>query len=188
MICSVFSLSMLETERLILRRFDENDTDAVYALRSDADVMRFIREPQKRQETVNWLKMVSSLWETEKIGFCAVVEKQTGKLIGWCGLWRLPETGETEIGYAIARQFWGRGLGSEAAGAFLAYGFETLKLYEIAAVARPENTASRRVMEKLGMTFGYTGEFYGRDLVHYSITIEEFFNAKAHSGKDAGIF
>lgn len=187
MICIVFS-PMLETGRLILRRFTGDDADAVFAMRSDADVMRFIRSPQNRQETVNWLEMVSSLWETENLGFCAVVEKQTGALVGWCGLWRLKETGETEIGYAIAREFWGRGLGSEAARAFLAYGFETLKPDKIVAVARSENAASRRVMEKLGMTFDYIGEFYGRDLVHYSITKEEFFNAKAQSGKDAKIF
>ena len=165
---------MLETERLILRRFDENDTDAVFALRSDAEMMRFIREPQKRQESVNWLKLVSSLWETDKIGFCAVVEKTSERLIGWCGLWRLKETGETEIGYAIAGEFQGKGLATEAAAAFLAYGFETLKLDKIAAVAVPENTASRRVMEKLGMHYDYTDVFYGRDLVHYSITKKEF--------------
>jgi ribosomal-protein-alanine N-acetyltransferase len=165
---------MLETERLILRRFDEKDTDAVFALRGDAEMMRFIREPQKRQESVNWLKLVSSLWETDKIGFCAVVEKTSERLIGWCGLWRLKETGETEIGYAIAGEFQGKGLATEAAAAFLSYGFETLKLDKIAAVAAPENSASRRVMEKLGMRFDYTGEFYGRDLVHYSITKENF--------------
>jgi RimJ/RimL family protein N-acetyltransferase len=172
MIC-IYS-PMLETERLILRRFDENDTDAVFALRSDAEMMRFIREPQNRQESVNWLKMVSSLWETEKIGFCAVIEKASGSLIGWCGLWRLKETGETEIGYAIARKFWGGNFATEAARAFLVYGFETLKFDKIAAVAAPENTGSRRVMEKLGMTFDYVGEFYGRDLVHYSISRESW--------------
>ena len=165
---------MLETERLLLRRFTERDVDAVFALRGDAEIMRFIRSPQKRQESVNWLKLVSSLWETERIGFCAVIEKRSGALVGWCGLWRLKETGETEIGYAIDRRFWGKGLATEAARAFLDYGFETLKLDKIAAVARPENIGSRRVMEKLGMTFDYTGEFYGRDLVHYSISRESW--------------
>ena len=172
MIWIVFS--MLETERLLLRRFTKRDVNAVFAMRSDAEMMRFIRAPQNRQESVNWLKLVSNLWETEKIGFCAVIENRSGALIGWCGLWRLNETGETEVGYAIAREFWGRGLATEAAGAFLAYGFETLKLDKIAAVAAAENTGSRRVMEKLGMSFDYTGTFYGRDLVHYSITREKF--------------
>ena len=165
---------MLETERLILRKFDEGDIDAVYAMRSDSEVMRFIRESQNRQETINWLKLVSSHWEDEKIGFCAVIEKASGKLIGWCGLWRLKENGETEIGYAIAKEYWGKGFAVEAAGAFLEYGFNKLKLQSIVAVARPENRASRRVMEKLGMHYDYTGEFYGRQLVHYLITKEDF--------------
>jgi RimJ/RimL family protein N-acetyltransferase len=167
---------MLETERLILRRFygGDDDIEAVYAMRSDADTMRFIREPQNRDETVKWIELVSSLWESDRIGFCAVVEKSSGRIIGWCGLWRLKETGETEVGYAIRKEFWGRGLASEAARAFLDYGFNRLNLDKIVAVAFPDNTASRRVMEKIGMRYDYTGQFYGRDLVHYSITRDEF--------------
>lgn len=161
---------MIETERLILRKFDEGDTDVVFALRSDTEMMRYIREPQNRQETVNWINLISSHWQDAKIGFCAVVEKQSDRVIGWCGLWRLKETGETEVGYAIDKNFQRRGYAREAAKAFLIYGFEVLNLDEIVAVARPENTASRRVMEKLGMKYDYTGEFYGRQLVHYSIS------------------
>lgn len=165
---------MLETDRLVLRKFDERDIEAVFAMRSDAEVMRFIREPQERNETVNWIKLVSSRWDIEKIGFCAVVEKASNRLIGWCGLWRLKETGETEIGYAIASKYWGNGFAAEAAHRFLEYGFSELKLEKIAAVTRPDNAASRRVMEKIGMNYDYAGEFYGRQLVHYSITKEKF--------------
>src|SRR3712207_2272774 len=107
---------MLETERLILRKFTPADVDAVYEMRRDAEIMRFIREPQKnRRESENWLRLVSGLWESDRIGFCAVVEKASGQVIGWCGLWRLAENGETEVGYAIARQFWQKGFASEAA-------------------------------------------------------------------------
>jgi RimJ/RimL family protein N-acetyltransferase len=166
---------MLETERLLLRRFNETDVDAVFAMRSDAALMRFIRAPQTDQkEAESWLKLVSSRWESDRIGFCAVIEKSTNRFIGWCGLWRLKETGETEVGYALVKDFHGRGFASEAAEAFLVYGFEILKLEEIVAVARPENRASRAVMERLGMTFDYTGRFYDNELVHYSITKEEF--------------
>lgn len=165
---------MLETERLILRKFEENDVDSIFEMRSDLRVMRFIREPQSRDETINWLKLVSSHWRDEKIGFCAVIEKSSGKVIGWCGLWRLKETGETEVGYAIAGEHWNKGLAAEAARCFLEYGFTELNLEKIVAVAQPENTASRRVMEKLGMNHDYTGEFYGRQLVHYSISKADF--------------
>ena len=166
---------MFETERLILRKFNETDVDAVYAMRSDADLMRFIREPQTNHaEAESWINLVSSRWETEKIGFCAVVEKSSQRFAGWCGLWRLKETSEIEVGYALVKEFRGRGYAVEASEAFVKYGFEQLNLKEIVAVARAENRASRRVMERLGMSYDYTGKFYDRDLVHYSITKEEF--------------
>lgn len=180
---------MLETERLILRRMNESDIDEIFVMRTDKDVMRYIREPvAKRKEAENWINLVSSRWEDEKIGFCALVEKQSGKFIGWCGLWRLKETGEIEVGYALKKDFWGKGFAVEAAEAFLEYGFGELNLEKIVAVANPENRASRRVMEKLGMRFDYTGEFYGRDLVHYSIAKEFFFNAKSQRREAAKFF
>ncbi len=167
---------MLETERLFLRPMNETDVDAVFAMRSDENVMRFIRAPQtKRAEAENWINLVSSCWEDEKIGFCSIIEKSSKRFIGWCGLWRLKETGEIEVGYALFKEFWGRGFASEAAGAFLKYGFENLELEKIVAVASPENTNSRRVMEKLGMKYDYTGKFYERDLVHYTIVKDDYF-------------
>lgn len=165
---------MLETERLILRPLNENDVDAIYAMRSDAAVMRFIREPQNRRESADWIELVSSRWHDEKIGFCAMIEKSSNEFVGWCGIWRLKETKKLEIGYAVAKDFWGKGLATEAALEFLGYAFEKLSPEKIVAVAHPENAPSRRVMEKLGMSYDYTGVFYGSDLVHYSITKMEF--------------
>lgn len=179
---------MLETARLILRPFSEKDVDSIFAMRSDADVMRFIREPQKhRGEAENWISLTSSRWKDEKIGFCAVIEKSSGKFVGWCGLWRLKETDEVEVGYALIKDFRGLGYAVEASEALLIYGFEELNLKEIVAVARPENRASWRVMERLGMTYDYTGKFYDSDLVHYSITREEFINAKAQRRENAKV-
>ena len=165
---------MLETERLILRPLNAADTDAVYAMRSDADVMRYIRKPQNYAETVDWIGLVSSRWTKEKIGFYSVIEKETGKFVGWCGLWKLKETGEIEVGYAIAKNFWGKNYAAEAAEKCLEHGFGELNLPQIVAVAVPENVFSRRVMEKIGMNFDYTGKFYDLELVHYSISAEKF--------------
>ncbi len=162
-----------------MRPLDGNDVDAIYTLRRDAEFMRFIREPQtKRAEAENWIKLVSRLWDSEKIGFCAVIDKTSNEFIGWCGLWKLKETGETEVGYAIAENFQKKGFASEAAEKFLEYGFCQLNLEKIVAVARPENTASRRVMEKIGMKYDGIGKYYDRDLAHYSITQENFMAAK----------
>ena len=166
---------MLETARLFLRPMNESDVAAIYALRSDAEIMRFIRAPQmNRPDVAAWINLISSLWETEKIGLCAVFDKTSNSLIGWCGLWRLQETGETEVGYAIAKDFQKKGLASEAAAKFLEYGFDRLNLDKIVAVARPENVASCRVMEKIGMKFDGIGKYYDRDLAHYSILREDF--------------
>ena len=165
---------MLETERLTLRPLDEKDIDEIYAMRSDADVMRFIREPQNRAESADWVKLVSSRWQAEQIGFCAMIEKTSDKFVGWCGIWRLKETRELEIGYATVKNAWGKGLATEAAREFLDYAFGRLKPEKIVAVAQPKNEPSRRVMEKLGMNYDYTGIFYGSNLVHYSITKEKF--------------
>lgn len=162
---------MLETTRLFLRPMDEADVDSVFAMRSDADVMRFIRAPQiEIGEAENWVKLISSRWATERIGFCALIEKQTGQFIGWCGLWRLTESKEIEVGYALRKEFWGRGFAVEASEAFLHYGFDDLNLEKIVAVADPENRNSRRVMEKLGMFYDGTGKYYARELAHYTIT------------------
>jgi len=172
---------MLETKRLFLRPLKKTDADAIYRMRSDKDVMRYIRQPQNRAETENWIRLVSSRWETEKIGFCGVFETTSEKFLGWCGVWRLAETNELEVGYAIAKQFWNRGYATEAAEIFLEYAFENIKPDKITAVAEPENTASRRVMEKLGMKFVKTGEFYDRELVQYAVTEKEFYSKKVKS-------
>jgi ribosomal-protein-alanine N-acetyltransferase len=166
---------MIETERLLLRKMNKNDIDSIFAMRSDTDVMRYIREPQNRQESANWIELVSSKWKTHKIGFCAVILKETNELIGWCGLWVLAETGEIEVGYAIMKKFWQQGFAYETAKAFLDYGFNQLNLPKIVAVGKPENTGSRKVMEKLGMKFDHIGKYYELDLVHYTITKDEFF-------------
>lgn len=168
-------MNFLETDRLTLRPFEEADVDAVFEMRRDVEIMRFIRAPQtKRSEAVSWIRMISARWAGEKIGFCAVIGKETGDFIGWCGLWLLKESDEIEVGYAIARKFWGNGFATEAARRFLTYGFETLALEKIVAVAYPENEPSRKVMTKLGMRFVRIGTFYKTELVQYAITRDEY--------------
>jgi len=165
---------MLETERLIMRPLVESDVDEIFAMRSDEEIMRFIREPQGRSESLDWIKLVSARWDTEKLGFCAVIEKETDKFLGWCGIWRLRETNELEVGYAIEKAYWGKGFATEAAEKFIEYAFENIKPDKIVAVAEPKNLASRRVMEKLGMKFVKIAKFYERELVQYAIIKKDF--------------
>ncbi len=167
---------MLETERLILRRFEDRDAEQIGALRADADFMRFIKTPETLRQAQGWMRMVSQYWDTKNFGFWAIVLKQTKQVVGWNGTWTLAETGEPEIGFAIARKFGGKGLATEAARAALRFSFENRLATATVALSYPENLASRRVMEKIGMRFVEQRYFdsYGKTLVYYRITKEEY--------------
>jgi ribosomal-protein-alanine N-acetyltransferase len=100
----------------------------------------------------------------------AVVYKKDRKLIGHCGFKFLENTREIQIGYLLLPYYWGMGLGTEAASAALKYGFEVAKLERVVAVAKPENIASRRVMEKVGMKYEKNAYYYNNNVVYYSIS------------------
>ena len=170
------SKDYFETERLTVRPFKNSDADAIAALRADPQFMRYIKATETRRQSISWMELVSQYWRTGNYGFWAVVLKESNNAIGWSGTWNLAETKEKEIGFAIAPPFWGRGLATEAARVALRYSFENRGATKTVAVARPENLASRRVMEKLGMKFETERYFasYGLKLVYYSMTGEEY--------------
>jgi RimJ/RimL family protein N-acetyltransferase len=164
---------MIETERLVLCQFRLEDLDALVQLRADPEVMRYIGD-QSREKVEQRLRYYISHYESHGFGMWAVIDKSTGAMAGWCGLVFLDETPEVEVGYGVARDYWGRGLMTEAARASLRYGFERAGLPRIVAVAMPEHTASRRIMEKLGMRYEKNVFHYGHDLVYYAIGREDF--------------
>jgi RimJ/RimL family protein N-acetyltransferase len=164
---------MIETERLVLRRFTPGDLDALVGLRADPLVMRYIGD-QSREKVEQRLGYYISHYEPHGFGMWAVIDKTTAALIGWCGLIFLDQTPEVEVGYGVAREHWGKGLMTEAARACLRYGFEQAALERIVAVAMPENSASRRIMEKLGMRYEKMVHHYGKDLAYYAIERAEF--------------
>lgn len=170
---------MLETERLILRKFTPDDLDALIDLRSDEEVIRYIggRRLQNAEAIAKRLKFYIECYEKYGFGMCAMIWKETGEIIGWSGLQPLEETGETEVGYGMIRRFWGRGIGCECARAWLEYGFKTANAARIVAVADPANKGSWRIMEKCGMKYEKTDEHYGMTCVFYGISREEFLNS-----------
>ncbi|MEN4762351.1 GNAT family N-acetyltransferase [Chryseobacterium sp. C39-AII1] len=171
----------LETERLILRKLEENDVERMFLLDSNSDVMKYIgveplTEPDQSREVI---KIIQKQYSETGLGRLAVIEKSTGLLIGWCGLKLL--TQETngyknvyELGYRFLPETWGKGYASEAAKASLEYGFHQIKANIIYAYAHCENEASLHILTKLG--FEKTGEFEEPDGIcfWYELTLEKY--------------
>jgi ribosomal-protein-alanine N-acetyltransferase len=170
---------MLETERLILRKFVPEDLEKLIELRSDDEVIKYLggRRLQNPEAIEKRMRFYMDCYAKYGYGMCAMIWKDTGEMIGWSGLQPLEETGETEVGYGMIREFWGKGIGCEAARAWLGYGFEKAGLERIVAVAAPENAGSWRIMEKCGMRREKTETHYGMECVFYGITREEFYES-----------
>jgi len=166
----------IETGRLILRPFELDDLDDLAAILADPDVTRYLPggRPRTREQTGTTLQFIISHWEQHGFGWWAVNLKTDRELIGWCGLKLLDSTGGVEVLYLFARRHWGQGYATEACTASLRYGFQELKLDRIIALAVPENAASRRVMEKMGMQYEKTAEYYNLELACYSVTRAAF--------------
>ncbi len=165
---------MIETERLLIRKFTLDDLDWFARMRGDAEVMRYVTGAQSREKVADRLQHYFSFYDEYGFGFWAVVHKADSQPAGWCGLHTLDGTPEIEVGYGFDKPYWGQGLATEAARAALRYGFERAGLERIVAVADPQNTGSWRVMEKLGMKFERLAHYYGGEVVYYAITRDEF--------------
>ncbi len=145
----------IETTRLRLRRWIDADFEPLVAMNADPRVMEFFPSTASRKETEDLWSRIHDHFETHGFGLWAM--EVDGIFAGWLGLMR-PRfeahfTPCVEVGYRLRTEFWGRGLATEGARAVLRYGFERLKLEEIVSFTVPSNTRSRRVMEKIGLTF-----------------------------------
>ena len=144
---------ILETNRLIIRPWTIEDAEILFEICRDDEVMKYIgtgnayKTLDEAEKFLNW----AVNYQTEN-GFCrwAVLEKSSREIVGSCGFARPHETQEIELGYLFARKHWGKGFATEAAGACKNYGFEKLKFREIIALTDLENTASQKVLEKIG--------------------------------------
>lgn len=155
---------ILETPRLIIRNWREEDRDLLFEINSDPEVMRFFPMRRNRKEADEIFDYIQSLIAETGIGFYAIELKADGKVAGFCGLLRtdlaphIPK-GTIEIGWRLAKRYWRQGLASEAAIALLRYGFETLDLDEIVSFAVKDNLPSIAVMRRIGMLHDGNGDF-----------------------------
>ncbi len=159
-------MTLIETERLLLREFVPDDTNALAAVISDPETMRFYPQPRDRAGVEKWIEHNRQRYRDDGHGLWAMVLKSSGEVVGDCGLARqtVDDTDEIEIGYHVRRDLWGRGLAPEAAAACCDYGFEHLNAEHLVALIRPENLPSRRVAEKVGLSL-WKEAMWG-DLLH----------------------
>jgi len=156
-------MKILETKRLVFRHLEPGDLDRLFALYGDPEVRRYFPEGtltyEETKDELEWF--LNGHPEHPELGLWATIHKETDRFIGRCGLlpWTIDERLEVEVAYLLAKEYWGQGLGTEAAQAILDYGFGNLRLSRLICLIDRENLASIRVAEKIGMTF----EKEGRD-------------------------
>lgn len=147
---------ILETNRLVLRHLVMDDLDELFALYRDPEIRRYFPEGvlnfEETKEELEW--HMNGHPRHPELGLWATIHKETGKFIGRCGLlpWQIDEKLEVEIAYLLDKSFWHQGLATETAEGILTYGFEQLNLSRLICLIDPENIASQRVAERIGMT------------------------------------
>lgn len=171
---------IIETERLILREKTMEDKEELFALHTDPEVQKYTGESVVESIEVieNALKRRVRDYKKYGYGRWLVEDKMTKECIGWAGLLYLPEFDKIDIGYRFHQKHWGKGYATEASKAILEYGFNTLNLDLIIAIAMPDNLASIRVMEKIGMKFDKQAPYDEEiiDAIWYKISKSDYNN------------
>lgn len=164
----------LETERLYIRELTIEDLDALMAIFGDPEVMEYsLNGPMNREEAEEYLReRILANYAAYGHSFWGVVEKHSRELVGIAGLLNqvLDEAEEVELGYRLARDYWGRGFASEATRAIRDYAFDVLGLEHIISIIEPSNIHSVRVAEQMGMTVRTATTFHGFNVDIYHVT------------------
>lgn len=142
----------IDSERLVMRAYEPDDVERIHAvLYSDPVARQWTGGPSVTTETRAVIAHYIDAQQRDGYAYWALLERSSGVLVGEAGLKALDDVGpEIEVGYALAVAYWGRGYATEAAHAVLDEAFGPMRLERVYATAHPENTRSRRVLEKLG--------------------------------------
>lgn len=144
-------MELLRTKRLILRRFEETDFKSLTSMMTDAETMHYtgFRKPQPIEK----IRELLAKWHSEgtsSLGVWAVVHIDSKDFIGWSML-KMTDSDFPELGYMLSKEKWGMGYATELAAAILDHAFSNLKVAKVSAITSPDNLASIRVLEKIGM-------------------------------------
>jgi RimJ/RimL family protein N-acetyltransferase len=154
---------ILETKRLILRTWHDDDIDPMTLINQDPKVCEFLLGVGDRKATIAGAERINKHFQDHGFSLYAVELKSTHEMIGWTGL-MIPSfeshfTPAVEIGWRLASEHWNKGYATEAATAVLDYAFTTLNLNEVVSFTVVNNKASRRVMEKIGLQHNSHDDF-----------------------------
>jgi RimJ/RimL family protein N-acetyltransferase len=168
-------LPVLHTERLRLRPRTLADLDANLAMDLDPRVHRYIlaKAPDPEAWRARLAEQIASGWPPTGC-IWAVERRDEPGFLGWCGLFPLGYCGLIEIGYRYVPAAWGQGIASEAAAAVLEHGFRALGLDPIVAVTHPDNLASQRVLQKIGLRPSGEAYHYGQWLRFFRLTRAQY--------------
>jgi RimJ/RimL family protein N-acetyltransferase len=159
--------TVLETPRLVMRRLTSVYLADVLALYADPDVGRFLK-PLDEAGHLRRFEEAAQMWAALGYGRVAVIEKARGRFVGRSGLQYWPQFDEVEVTWALRRDAWGQGLATEAGGAWLRWGLQHLDVPYITAMIAPDNTGSRSVAERLGMSVLRTDTQHDREVLVYA--------------------
>jgi ribosomal-protein-alanine N-acetyltransferase len=187
----MFEDMYLETDRLVLRPYTMDDLFELHKIVSQKEVMKYLPEgvmtQKQTKKTLTWIIECykENTQKNIKKFSVGVFLKENKKLIGWCGLGPLEfDPSEIEIYYGLSKSHWGKGFATEAARALLDYGFRIIGLKKIVAIVMPQNNASKRVIEKMGLVYRKQIEnlpakykAYQED-VYFSLTRDEYDSIK----------
>jgi [ribosomal protein S5]-alanine N-acetyltransferase len=163
---------ILETDRLWLREFVEDDAEGFFALNSDPEVMRYTGTAcltSVEQARADLCERPLADYRKYGFGRLAVVLKDSDALIGFAGLKYLVDVEEVDLGYRLMAAYWGRGLATEASRACVAHGFEILGLKRIIGFVEPENVRSVRVLQKSGLLFERMIDYRSQRVAQYAL-------------------
>ena len=139
--------------RLELRPFQDSDIDGIVQLLTDREATRFIGDVRTPEAAAESVRLMRDAHASRGWGTLAVILRENGDCLGYCGVRPLPHTIEVEVAFALQRRYWNLGYATEAASASIDAAFNGLEVESIVATVYPENRASIRVLTKLGMQF-----------------------------------
>lgn len=164
---------MIETERLLLRRVTVDDVAELVAIHADPDITRFMGV-WDHASALEWLRGVDQNWRMHGYGRLAITDRASGRLLGRTGLMFLSQFSETELGWTLRRDEWGRGYATEAARACADWAFGDFEIPYLTSFIEPGNERSVRVASRLGMTPLRSDVFHDRPMIVHAVTRETY--------------